>query len=126
MTEAEQIQYLANVFHVARSDGKVDPVEDKAVEQMAKDIGAGYFQTRKALDMAGQADFKVVFPARLSERIRNMEDMLFVAGRDVKLEEVEKEIVVDFARQIGVNQQQVDMIRRETRARLKKVIGKKA
>lgn len=123
MTEAEQIQYLANVFYVARSDGKVDPVEDKAVEQMAKDIGAGYFQTRKALDMAGQADFEVVFPARLSERIRNMEDMLFVAGRDLKLEEVEKEIVVDFARQIGVNQKQVDIIRRETRARLKKVIG---
>ena len=122
MTEAEQIQYLANVFHVARSDGKVDPVEDKEVEQMAKDIGAGYFQTRKALDMASEADFEVVFPARLSERIRNMEDMLFVAGRDVKLEEIEKEIVVDFARKIGVNQQQVDIIRRETRARLKKVI----
>ena len=123
MTEAEQIQYLANMFYVARSDGKVDRVEDKAIEQMAKDIGAGYFQTRKALDMAGEADFEVVFPARLSERIRNMEDMLFVAGRDVKLEEVEKEIIVDFARQIGVSQKQVDIIRRETRARLKKEIS---
>jgi len=126
MTEAEQIQYLANVYFVARSDAKVEGVEDKSIEQMAKDIGAGYFQTRKALDMASEADFKVVFPARLSERIRNMEDMLFVAGRDVKLEEVEKEIIVDFARKIGVNQKQVDIIRRETRARLKKEIGKKA
>ena len=65
MTKAEHVQYLANVFHVARADGRVEVLEDRLVEEMAKGIGAGYLETRNALDLSGSKEFEVVFPARL-------------------------------------------------------------
>jgi len=119
MTEEEQIQYLANVYHVARANGRVEMVEDRVVEDMAKGIGAGYLQTRKALDMSAEKDFSVKLPARLSERIRNVEDMLFLAYCDQELGDLEKKVIVDFATQIGMTQKQVNIIRKETKARLK-------
>ena len=118
MTEEEQIQYLANIYHVARADGRVEVVEDSVVEDMAKGIGAGYLETRNGLDLSAEKDFCVVFPARLSERIRNLEDMLLLAYSDQKLHDLEKKIIIDFAKQIGITQEQVNMIRKVAKARL--------
>ena len=118
MTENEQIQYLANVFHVARADKRLDGIEDSIAEEIAQGIGAGYLQTRKALDLASQKDYCVEFPARLSDRIRNFEDMLLVACCDQKLHDLEKKIIVDFAKQIPITQEQVNVIRKEVKARL--------
>ncbi len=89
MTEEEQIQYLANLFHVARADGRVDVSEDSLAEDIAKSIGAGYLETRKALDLSAEKDFSVTFPARFSERIRNLEDMLLLAYCDQDLHDLE-------------------------------------
>ena len=119
MTEDEKVQYLANIYHVARADGRVEVLEDGRVEDMAAGIGAGYLETRNALDLSARKDFSVIFPARLSERIRNMEDMLFLAYADQDLHDMEKKIIVDYARQIGVTQDQVNMIKKEAKARLK-------
>jgi len=119
MTEQEQVQYLANIFHVARADGRVDVVEDSLAEQIANDIGAGYLQTRNALDLSAAKHFHVTFPKRLSERIRNLEDMLFLAYGDRELHGMEKKIIVDFAKQIGLNQKQGNIIQKEAKARLK-------
>jgi len=56
----------------------------------------------------------------ISERIRNLEDMLFLAYCDKALHELEKKILVDFARQIGITQEQINMIRKEAKARFRK------
>ena len=119
MTEQEQILYLANIFHVARADGRVEVIEDGAAEAMAAGIGAGYLQTRKALDLSLEKDFKVYLPARLSERMRNLEDMLEMAYVDADLHAVEKGAVVDFAKQVGVTQEQLRTIQREVQGRVK-------
>ena len=118
MTEPEQIQYLANIFHVARSDNDVAVLENRVVEDMARDIGAGYLETRKAWDLSTQKDFCVKFPPRLSERIRNLEDMLYLAYCDQGLCDSEKNVIIDYARQIGISQDQINLIRKETKARL--------
>ena len=102
MTEEEQIQFLANIYHVARADGRVEVIEDEVAESMAKDIGAGYLETRNALDLSAEKDFSIIFPARLSDRIRNLEDMLYIAYQDQELHDLEKTVMVDFARQIGI------------------------
>ena len=117
MTKEEQVQYLANIYHVARASGRVEVIEDITAEDMAKGIGAGYLETRNALDLSAEKDFSVKFSPRLSERIRNLEDILFLAYCDKTLDELEKEIVVDFARQLGITQEQMNMIRKEARAR---------
>ena len=119
MTEQEQILYLANIFHVARADGRVEVIEDGAAEAMAAGIGAGDLQTRKALDLSLEKDFKVYLPARLSERMRNLEDMLEMAYVDADLHAVEKGAVVDFAKQVGVTQEQLRTIQREVQGRVK-------
>jgi len=119
MTKEEQVQYLANIYHVARASGRVEVIEDSVAEEMATGIGAGYLETRNALDLSSKKDFCVKFSTRLSDRIRNLEDMLFLAYCDKALHELEKKIVVDFARQLGITQEQMNMIRKEAKARLR-------
>ena len=118
MTEEQRIQYLANIFHVARADGRVDGVEDTTSEQIAEGIGGGYLETRKGLDLALEKDFAVQLPQRLSDRIRNLEDMFMLACCDQGFDAMEKEIIIDFAKQIGITQDQLNAIRREVKAEL--------
>ena len=118
MTKDEQIQYLANIFYVARADGRVSTLEDSMVEELSKGINAGYLETRNALDLSMAKDFTFTFPKRFSDRIRNLEDMLCVAYCENGLDDMEKKVIVDFAKQIGITQKEIDVIRKETKARL--------
>ena len=117
MIESEQVQYLASGYHVARADGRVDVAEDALAEEIAHGIGAGYLETRKALDLSFEKDFQVVPPQRLSDRIRCLEDMLALAQCDRKLTTQERGPIVDFARRIGITQDQLNTIQQETRTR---------
>ena len=80
-------------------------LKDRLLEEIAKGIGAGYLETRNDLDLSGQKDFEVVFPVRLSDRIRNLEDMLLVAYCDKVLHDLENRIIIDFAKQIGITKE---------------------
>jgi uncharacterized tellurite resistance protein B-like protein len=119
MTQQEQIQYLANLYYLAGIDSNFEVDEDYILQEIAKGIGAGYLETRKALDLSGQKDFAVKLPIRYSEKFRCLEDMLFVAMSDDKLHELEKQIIVSYSKKLGVNQEQLDLIRSETKQRLK-------
>ena len=119
MTQQEQIQYLANLYFLAGADHNFEVEEDYILQDIAKGIGAGYLETRKALDFAGEKDFQIKLPTRYSETLRCLEDMLFLAMSDSKLDRMEKEIIVKYAKQLGINQQQLDQIRQETIQRLK-------
>jgi uncharacterized tellurite resistance protein B-like protein len=123
MNQQEQIQYLANIYNLAAADGNFEVEEDYLLQEIAKGIGAGYLETRKALDLSQKNDFAVKLPHRYSEKLRCLEDMLFLALSDKKLQEMEKEIILIFAKQLGVNQEQMDLIRKETKDRLK-ALGK--
>jgi uncharacterized tellurite resistance protein B-like protein len=123
MNQQEQIQYLANIYNLATADGSFQVEEDYLLQEIAKGIGAGYLETRKALDLSQQKDFTVKLPHRYSEKLRCLEDMLFVALSDKKLHEMEKQIILIFAKQLGINQNHMDIIRKETKDRLK-ALGK--
>ncbi len=119
MTQDEQVQYLANIYYLARADENFEVEEDYLLQEIAKGIGAGYLETRKALDLSITDDFKIKFPARLSERLRNLEDMLLVAYYDKKLHEMEKKIITAYAKHIDITKQQFETIQREVKNRLK-------
>ena len=121
MTQQEQIQYLANIYYLASADGNFEVEEDYILQEIAKGIGAGYLETRKALDLSGQKDFEVKLPRRLSEKIRNLEDMLLVALSDKKLHQMEKQIIVTYAKKVGIHQEQLDAVREDVKARLKEM-----
>jgi uncharacterized tellurite resistance protein B-like protein len=123
MIQQEQVQYLANIYYLAGADGSFEVEEDYLLQDIAKGIGAGYLETRKALDLAQQKDFEIKLPVRFSEKIRNLEDMMFVAMSDKKLHQMEKKIIVAFAKQLDISQEQLDLVREEAKERLK-AIGK--
>ena len=52
MMKDEQVQYLANIYHLLLADAEVGRVEEKAFELIAREIGAGYFERRNALKSA--------------------------------------------------------------------------
>ena len=121
MNQQEKIQYLANIYHIARADGRIEVAEDNVIIGLiAKDIGAGYYETRKALDLSGEKDFQVKLPDRFSDRVRTIEDMLLTAYADISLDQTEKTIIVDYLRQVGATQDQINIIRKETKSRLQK------
>ena len=123
MTQNEQIQYLANIYYLARADENFEVEEDYLLQDIAKGISAGYLETRKALDLSMTSDFKIKFPARLSDRIKNLEDMLLVAYYDKKLHEMEKKIILTYAKHLDITKEQFEIIQNETKKRLKKSIG---
>ncbi|MGA2915451.1 MAG: hypothetical protein ABSE89_05445 [Sedimentisphaerales bacterium] len=118
MTQNEQIQYLANIYYLARADNNFQVEEDYMLQDIAKAIGAGYLETRKALDLSMADDFKLKVPMRLSERIRNLEDMLMVAYYDKKLDEMEKKIITVFVKHLDITKEQFDTIQQEVKKRL--------
>jgi tellurite resistance protein len=109
---------LANIYYLARADEQFEVEEDYLLQEIAKDIGAGYLETRKALDMSMADGFKIKFPARLSDRIKNLEDMLLVAYYDKKLHEMEKKIILTYAKHLDITKEQFETIREETKKRL--------
>ncbi|MCE5339641.1 MAG: TerB family tellurite resistance protein [Planctomycetaceae bacterium] len=119
MTQQEQIQYLANLYFLAGAGRSFEVEEDYVLQDIAKGIGAGYLETRKALDFSGQKDFQIKLPTRYSEKFRCLEDMLFLAMSDNKLDQMEKEIILTYSKKLGINQQQFDQIHQETIQRLK-------
>ena len=121
MTQQEQIQYLANIYYLACADGNFEVDEDYLLQEIAKGIGAGYLETRKALDLSGQKGFAVKLPTRFSEKYRCLEDMLLVALSDKKLHQMEKQIIITYAKQLGISQEHLDIIRGEVKERLAKI-----
>ena len=47
MTKEEQVQYLANIYHVARASGRVEVIEDSVAEDMAKGIALAMERGRR-------------------------------------------------------------------------------
>jgi len=121
MTEQEQIQYLANLCYLARADGDVDRIEEKLLDEMARGIGAGYFEVRKAMDLSAQEGFTITIPERWSDRVRTIEDMLLLAYMDKRLHHLEKELILDYANKVGITDKQIKLIQKQTKERLKKV-----
>ena len=121
MTEQEQIQYLANIYYLAHADGSFEVDEDYHLIDIAEGIGATYMETRKALDMISEEGFEITQPARLSDRIRNLEDMMFVAFSDKRLHKMEKTTIMDFAKKIDISKDQLKIIKDQAMERVNKI-----
>ena len=89
MEDHEVVQYLANVLVVARADGSFGAREEAAMESIRLAIKAKKSELNKASKLAGSDDFILVPAGRYSERIRNIEDMIFVALLDGELADKE-------------------------------------
>ncbi len=118
MTKEERVIYLANVALISAKDGALSPFEARAVEGVRQELGAGKGDLEAALKRVAQTGHVIKPVGRLSERIRNLEDMVFVALSDRELSKAEKPEVLAFAKKIGVTQVQLTQILNEARERI--------
>ena len=119
MEDHEVVQYLANVLVVARADGSFGAREEAALESIRLAIKAKKSELNKASKLAGSDDFILVPAGRYSERIRNIEDMIFVALLDGELADKEKQVITSFAKKAGFIQEQINLILQETKRRIR-------
>ena len=111
MKREETVGYLANVYAVVAADGKVDRLEERMFEDIAREIGAGYLERKQAIEKAGKEGMPVQLALRWSDQIRNLEDMLFVGYCDGTLDPSEKQVIVNYANFLNISQEQLSVIR---------------
>ena len=117
MNRDDKIKYLANVYHLIESDGGVERIEDNVFEELSRDIGAGYFEKKEAKNLAKSPGFQLQSLQRWSDRIKNLEDMLFSAFCNGVVDRAEKELIQSYANQMDISQQQFNVVKDETRRR---------
>ena len=119
MTREEILTYLANVAMISAVDGQLSPLEAKAIEDVRQEIDASKNDLNAALQAVARGDYQIRPVGRLSEKVRNLEDMVFVSLADGDLSKAEKPEILSFAKAIKINQNQLTQILSETKNRLK-------
>ena len=117
MEKQEQVSYLANIYHLLLADGGVERIEEKAFEEISRDIGGGYFERKNAVELARNEPYQHQWVGRWSDRIRCLEDMLFAAFCNGVVDRIESKLIKDCAKSLGITQGQFDVIKQEAQRR---------
>jgi len=119
MTKEEVVLYLANIVLVSSVDGVFNPEEAKTIEFIRREIGASEIELKKALSTVGQGEHQITPVGRISDKVRNLEDMVFVSLSDGEFSKSEKPEVISFAKAIKMTQNQLNEILSESKLRIK-------
>src|SRR5262245_14266078 len=114
MSEQEQITYLANVIHIARSDGVLSPREIAAIEEVQSELGAKKRILNGAMKAAESETFALSQVGNFANQVGNVADMLYVSFLDGDMEDRELNSIKSFSAKIGLTAQQIDLMIRET------------
>ena len=119
MRGKEIISYLANLITIASADGSVSKKEEAAVERVCNEINAKKTDLEEAKKITKKGHYLVTPVGRYSERIRNLEDMIFIALSDNDLSDSEKSVILSFAKAVGTKQEQINTILSEAITRFR-------
>ena len=119
MAEEDHVLYLANIISISRVDGKLSSHEQKAIEGICQTIGARKDDLDEAMKAVEGGDYQVTPVGRFSDKVKNLEDMVFIALSDGQLPESEKKEIRSFARAINVNQDQINEIVSESKNQIR-------
>ncbi len=117
MKREETVDYLANLYAVVLADGVVERPEERVFEAVAREIGAGYLERKQAIARASEERLPIRLDLRWSDQIRNLEDMLLVGYCDGSLDPTEKQVIVDYAKFLGITQSQLSAVREDAKRR---------
>ena len=118
MTKEDKVLYLANVALISAVDGEISPLEAQAIECVSEEIGATKDDLREALTSVAHGEHQITPVGRFSDKIRNLEDMIFVSLSDGELSKPEKPEVISFAKSIMITQDMITKIVSESKIRL--------
>ena len=118
MTKEDKVLYLANVALISAVDGEISPLEAQAIECVSEEIGATKDDLREALTSVAHGEHQITPVGRFSDKIKNLEDMIFVSLSDGELSKPEKPEVISFAKSIMITQDMITKIVSESKIRL--------
>jgi len=110
LSNEQKVLYLANVIAMARADGQLSPVEEAAIEVVQKSIGARKTELNKAFSQAEKDQFQPAPVGFWSNKIKNLEDIIYVSMIDGVVDNNEKKLLLSFAKQIQISQDQLNLI----------------
>jgi uncharacterized tellurite resistance protein B-like protein len=117
MNEEEKTRYLSNVYLVIAADGDVDEDEQRLFGSIAREIQADHGVRWEATKLAVGGEVQRHVSDRWSDRIRNLEDMILAVYCDGQIDPSEKQLVVDYGKQLGIDQSQLNQIKQEAKRR---------
>ncbi len=126
LTDDQKIAYLANLVAVSRADGGISPNETQAIETAMKGISGKKAILKKAELLAQSEGFIPTAVGSFSVRIANLEDMILVSLADGVFDQAEKPVVLAFAKQVGITNDQLQLVLGEVRASLSSVKYRRA
>jgi len=118
ITSDLMVTYLANILNIAQTDGKLDPREREVIGKLCRQLNAEEKDLNEALKKVADGEHRTMPVGRFSDKVRNLENMLLVAMVDGELSKPEKAKVLDFARKIHLNQEQIKIILAETKLKI--------
>jgi len=110
LNDDQKVDYLTNVIGLARADGKITPQETEAIELVQKAIGARKTELNKAYKNVENDDFAPKVVGLWSDQIKNLEHIIYVSLIDGEIDGSEKQYILNFARQVKINQDQLNLI----------------
>jgi Zn finger protein HypA/HybF involved in hydrogenase expression len=119
MNREDIVCYLANIAVISAVDGELHPREAKAIDNIRLEIGAGKEEFHEALNTVARSGHTITPVGRFSEKIRNLEDMIFVSLVDGNLDKKQKPEILSFAKAIKVSQSQLTELLSEAKLRVK-------
>ncbi len=110
--------YLANVIKLAQTDGKMNPKAQLALKEICKRLKVDKEILKKAARAVSAGGYMLMPVGRFSDKVQNLEDMLFVALVDGEFSEAERGEIQAFVDKVHIAEEQVQIILTETKIRL--------
>jgi hypothetical protein len=123
LSNDQKIVYLSNVIAMARADGELSPMEVEAIEFVQKSIGARKTELNKAYKQAERAEFEQTPVGSWADKIKNLEDIIYVSMIDGSVETTEKSLLLTFAKKVNISQEQLNFIISDVKNAVAKASG---
>jgi len=95
---------------MARVDGKITSSEAQTIEEIQKRFVIKKSDFNKASQLAEQSDFRIKLVGHFSDKIKNLEDIIYVSLIDGELNENEKLILTEAINELRISDEQIDII----------------
>ena len=95
------VYYLANIIKVAQTDGKMNALAQGSLKEVCKRLQVDKKILKEAAGMVAKGGYRLMPVGRFSDKVMNLEDMLFVAVCDRRFSGEEKPEVMGFAREVA-------------------------
>ncbi len=112
------IIYLANIIKISQMDGTMHPKEQEALGKVFERLNVDQNAMEEAVKEAARGKYIIMPVGRFSDKVRNLEDMLYVALVDGELSATEKDEMLAFVKKIGLSNEQVKTVLTETKIKI--------